>query len=345
MTRFPAAPACRSRFDHAFARRLAFEPIRLARLRRRSCTAVPDRDPARGFGRPHHRNLVVRGESHEVARAHNVDRCAGGAPHRRLVERRQPRPGPWTTQHPRMEYIVGREIVDEGRAPELVRKIEPRQASPHDAIRRRRLGCRLAACRPRQVDLAGHGPVVLPDIAAGPQEPAVLDGERCEWTGQPIRDLPQEERPYLRADQANCAARYGDRIAARGEAFRRARRRLSRDDAQPLGRDVELLGRDLRQRGEDALTDLDLAGGKPHAARLLEADPGREQGIVDQALGQRGHGRGPIMAPARATARMMRLCAPQRQRCRSRAAAISLRLGRGLRASRAAADINMPERQ
>ena len=53
----------------------------------------------------------------------------------------------------------------------------------------------------------------------------------------------------------------------------------------------------------------------------------------------------PIETPARATARMIRLCTPQRQRWRSSAAAISLRLGRGLRASSAAAEIRMPERQ
>ena len=115
------------------------------------------------------------------------------------------------------------------------------------------------------------------------------------------------------------------------------------------GADVQLLGRDLRQGGENALADFDLAGRKPHAARFLEADPGAEQRIVEQALrqvlGGRGHSGAPIEAPARATARMIRLCTPQRQRWRSSAAAISLRLGRGLRASSAAAEIRMPERQ
>ena len=70
---------------------------------------------------------------------------------------------------------------------------------------------------------------------------------------------------------------------------------------------------------------------RAHAAGLLEADPGAEQRVVEQALGQRGHGmRSDRSAPARATARMMRLCTPQRQRWRSSAAAISLRLGRGI---------------
>ena len=92
---------------------------------------------------------------------------------------------------------------------------------------------------------------------------------------------------------------------------------LARDDAQALRRDVELLGGDLRKRGQHALADLHLAGRQPHAAALLEADPASRQRIVDEALRQRvgDHGcarhRG---AGARCTARMMRLCMPQRQR-------------------------------
>src|SRR5262245_47049809 len=181
--------------------------------------------------------------------------------------------------------------------------------------------------------------------------------------------MREEERAHLGAGEANGAARHGDRVAARGEALGRARRRLPRYDAQALRRHVELLGGDLRERSEHALTDLDLAGRKPHAALLLEADPRRQQRIVGKALRQRGHGRAPVAAradepgsgrvsgartielprwplaslasAARATARMTRLCTPQRQRWRSSAVAISLRLGRGLRASSAVAEINM----
>jgi len=179
------------------------------------------------------------------------------------------------------------------------------------------------------------------------------DGSEAELSGngarEAIRDIAKKERPHLGADQANGAARYGNRIAARGESLPRTGRRLARNDPQPGRGDIQLFSGDLRQRGEDALADLDLAGRKPHAARFLEADPGAEQRIVQQALrqilGRRGHGSAPIEAPARATARMIRLCTPQRQRWRSSAAAISLRLGRGLRASNAAAEIRMPERQ
>ena len=190
-------------------------------------------------------------------------------------------------------------------------------------------------------------------MTAGAQEAAVVDGQSSNGAREAIRDIAKKERPHLGADQANGAARYGNRIAARGESLPRAGRRLARDDPQPRRGDIQLFSGDLRQRGEDALADLDLAGRKPHAARFLEADPCAEQRIVQQTVRQaaartrvrRGHGSAPICAPARAIARMIRLCAPQRQRWRSRAAAISLLLGRGLRASSAAAEIKMPERQ
>ena len=52
-----------------------------------------------------------------------------------------------------------------------------------------------------------------------------------------------------------------------------ARGRLAGDDAQPRGRNVELLGGNLGERGEHALADLDLPGREPHAAVFLEADP------------------------------------------------------------------------
>src|SRR5262245_22111222 len=106
--------------------------------------------------------------------------------------------------------------------------------------------------------------------------------------------MREEERAHLGAGEANGAARHGDRVAARGETLGRARLRLPRYDAQALRRHVELLGGDLCERGEHALADLDLAGRKPHAALLLEADPRRQQRIVGEALGQRAHGCAPV---------------------------------------------------
>ena len=52
-----------------------------------------------------------------------------------------------------------------------------------------------------------------------------------------------------------------------------------------------------------------------------------------------------IAAAAFSTARMMRLCEPQRQILPSSAAAISARVGDGFLSSSALAEIKMPDRQ
>src|SRR5262249_24922329 len=161
-----------------------------------------------------------------------------------------------------------------------VREIEPRQAPSYDAIARRRLGKSGAGRRASEIDLAGHRPVVLADRAPRAQEASILDRERLDWAGEAARHMRKKQRAHLGARQANRAARYGDGVAARGEALRRACRRLPRYDAQALRLHVELLGGDLRERGEHALADFDLAGGKPYATRLLETDPRRKQGII-----------------------------------------------------------------
>ena len=103
----------------------------------------------------------------------------------------------------------------------------------------------------------------------------------------------------------------------------------------PVQRHAELLGGDLRQRGEDALAELDLAD--PHAdvppsgttgssgraagwrARSLGSAAGRRR--VEPWAGVRRHAHGSLdpACPAATTASMIRRWAPQRHRLRSRA--------------------------
>ena len=114
-------------------------------------------------------------------------------------------------------------------------------------------------------------------------------------------------------------------------------------------RHVQLLGGDLRQRGDDALAELHLA--RPRGApcgpvRSGSSCPCRRLFRIDER--QRvAHATRPSrsMAAAFSTARRMRGCAPQRQRCLSSAATISARVGVGLRSSSALALIMMPDRQ
>ncbi len=51
-------------------------------------------------------------------------------------------------------------------------------------------------------------------------------------------------------------------------------------------RQVELFGRDLRERGQDALAELDLAGEDGGGAVGIDAEPGVEHAIVLQAAGK-----------------------------------------------------------
>ena len=141
-------------------------------------------------------------------------------------------------------------------------------------------------------------------------------------------------------------------------------------------RQVEFLGRDLGERGQDTLAELDLAGEDGRGAVGVDADPAVELAVVLQAARQPGrllreselrieregdhdraepggeltsidggsvHGQVlPLAWAARSTARMMRLWVPQRQRLPSSAARTSCSLGRGLRSSSSFADMIMP---
>jgi hypothetical protein len=55
---------------------------------------------------------------------------------------------------------------------------------------------------------------------------------------------------------------------------------------------VELVGRDLRERGADALAELDLAGEDGHRAVRVDAQPRVEHAVAGEAAGQAGRGRG-----------------------------------------------------
>ena len=84
---------------------------------------------------------------------------------------------------------------------------------------------------------------------------------------------------------------------------------------------------------------------KPHGAIGLEAEPLLHAAVVlDRQRQSVAHAPFPSrsMAAAFSTARRIRGCAPQRQRCLSNAATMSARVGDGLRSSSALALITMP---
>ena len=329
--------------DGAAARRLRLQPLGRADAVGRRRATLPLGAFARGLCGAHHGLLIVSGERDELAVTQDFDRRFGGLAHRRLVERCEPRALPGLAQHPRMDDALHRDVVDKGRALDLGRQVEPGQALADDLVLGRAFGRRGAARAPVEVDGGSHRPVVAAGRLAAAQELPFLDRQFADRAAQRLRDLVEQHRAHLGADQPDRRAADRHRIAARGEIFGRAHVGLAGHQADLVRPHVELLRRDLRHRGQDALADLDLAGGDADLAGL-ERDPLRQDWIVGEAERQRVGNH--VLAPlAFCTARTTRLWMPQRHRCGSRASTMSARLGFEFFFSRAVAAIRMPGRQ
>ena len=114
-------------------------------------------------------------------------------------------------------------------------------------------------------------------------------------------------------------------------------------------RDKIVTGAHLLLAGsEHALSQLDSTGEHGHFAWRWKRDPPVKIGIGIKRAGQGGaHRLFPVRMTAAAfsTARMMRLCEPQRQMFASSASAISARDGFGFLSRSALAEIRIPARQ
>ena len=96
-----------------------------------------------------------------------------------------------------------------------------------------------------------------------------------------------QDRAHLGAGEAQRRAAVLDRLAAGGLAFVRATGAVSAEiDRHARQRQIEFLGRDLPERGQDALPELDLAGEDGGGAVGVDADPGVEHAVVVEAAGQ-----------------------------------------------------------
>ena len=108
----------------------------------------------------------------------------------------------------------------------------------------------------------------------------------------------KKDLPDLGAGLPDRAARLLDREAARGDAFVRARRRRGADHLHAGDIDIEFVGGDLRQRGDDALPDLHLARRDRHLSiageispmTTVSGSPTRLTGNFGGAEGAAGHG-------------------------------------------------------
>ncbi len=180
---------------------------------------------------------------------------------------------------PAVEHPVERHVVDEARPRgQLVRQVHSRHAGTDDPVVRNRLGLGQARGRAIQQPVVRQLPVARgPSVLGG--NGAVPNGERPDGHVPPACGDAEVDRPGFGAGDPEGGTRMLDRQAARRRALIRTDAGHGRDHADPGHIDVKLLGGDLRQRGEHALAELDLARTHLNHATRQDAQPVSETGI------------------------------------------------------------------
>ncbi len=296
--------------------------------------------------------------------------------HRRVVEMVELGAVARRTHHASVQHAGRPDILHEGDAAgDLGGNVQARDRSSDDAVACRGLRCDLGGGVALQVGLGGK--LAITDLAAvGRAGNAVGKHEGIGADAEPPGGERGQHRAHLGGGHAQAGTTRLERHAAGGEAFIGGARGVAGDHPDPIEREIELLGRDLGERGEDPLPELDLAGEDRRAAVGIDADPGAEPAIALQAAGQtrrllaardvraegecdedaaeaggefatvesgRIHDRLlPFAAAARSTARTIRLWVPQRQRLPASADRTCASVGRGLRSSSSLAAMIMP---
>ena len=175
-----------------------------------------------------------------------------------------------------MQHSRQDQLVDEARLAEnLVGKIDPQRRRSGQAPGCRRLGDDAGGGIACQQAVVGKLPIAGAQVA-GPGDGAILDAEILGRHTKSLRRYLEIDRACLSRRIAHGRARLLDRQAARGGALvgalspspPRTMRMRSRSH-------VQLVGSDLRQRRDDALAELDLAGlssTKPLASNRSQRD-------------------------------------------------------------------------
>ena len=95
---------------------------------------------------------------------------------------------------------------------------------------------------------------------SGADDDAVGDSQLIRSHAEPLGGEIDQDGAHLGACHAQRGAAVLDRLAAGGLALIRGLAGIAGNHLEARERQIELLGRDLRERGEDALPQLDLAG-------------------------------------------------------------------------------------
>ena len=116
----------------------------------------------------------------------------------------------------------------------------------------------------------------------------VGDAERGGVKAKALCRQLDQDGADLRAGEPQRRAAVLDRLAAGGHAFVGRPLGVARNHPHPVERQVEFLRGDLRQGGENALAEFDLAGRDRGNAVGADANPGVEQAVIRKAAGQPG---------------------------------------------------------
>ena len=121
------------------------------------------------------------------------------------------------------------------------------------------LWCRLQRRIAIERDFVGEFPVTRLHVT-GSRNHAIVDLKRVRIDAEAIGRRGKKNPPDLGAGLADRASRLLDGEAARGDALVGTSGRRGAHHLHAADIDVEFVGGDLRERGHDALSDLDLAG-------------------------------------------------------------------------------------
>ena len=266
--------------------RLALDPLTQVRLVGQRVARLPRR--ARGQ-RLEARERGLFGLGHDAREAAVARRRhhAGHGLGPGVVERSQRRARRGRPQDAAVQQAWKRQVVDEPRPAEhLVGNVDALCRRSRQSARGGPLGRDAGGGVALEQTLIRQLPIARAQVARA-RDGAVAHPEALHGDAEPLGGRIEIDRARLGAGIAQGRPGLLDRQAARGHALVGARRRARRHHAHAGELHVELVGDDLSDGGEDALPDLDLAGGDLDDPVWAQAQPVRQAPVGLQAAGQR----------------------------------------------------------
>src|SRR6185503_19645670 len=226
--------------------------------------------------------LALRHHAEKAAVTHHRD-DARHRPDFGLVEAVEPGAIAWRPHHAAMHHAGKPHVLHEGGAPRhLARDVAARNAAADYRVLRGRLRLRPGRGLALQVRFACELPVADRACAA---HRSIRYGQIGDGDTELRSRQVQQDRSRLGAREAQRRAAVLDRQAAGGLPLIRGPTGVGRDHLDAHVRDVELLGRYLRKRGQDALAELAFAGEHRDRARGVDADPAVQHAVRVEAAG------------------------------------------------------------